>query len=194
MLQVTKAEPKFFSDEKKKITKPKESSAWNEIGSIRADLRKHILESEQSSMCAYCEKKIISDSKKSNIDHFKTRNLHPELTLDYNNFFVSCNYPNHCSSKKDNIGLKKNDYEKIINPLDKDLDENFSYTHFGDIEGKNEKAKFTIDTFALNNISLVEERKEIIRNFELYKEFDELILVDAFSGHINLIKYLKNQE
>jgi len=193
MLQVSKTEPKFFSDKKKKILKPKESDAWSELGDIRADLREYILENEQSSMCAYCEKKITSDSKKSNIDHYKTRNLHPELTLDYNNFFVSCNNLNHCSSKKDNIGLNKNDYENMMNPLDKDLDENFSYA-LGEIEGKNKKANFTIDTFALNNISLVEERKEIIRNFEFYKEFDEITLVDAFRGHVNLIRYLKNME
>ena len=35
MLQVTKVEPKFFRDKKRKIKKPKESTAWKELADIR---------------------------------------------------------------------------------------------------------------------------------------------------------------
>lgn len=190
MLDLKKEEPNFFTDIKKKIKNPKQSDAWGEISNIRADLKKHILVTEQSSMCAYCEKMVKDDSTKSLIDHFKVRDHFPDLTLEYTNLFVDCGYKNHCSSIKDQIGLKKEDYSKLISPLD-NIEENFSYTMFGEIEGLNENAKFTQECFALNCISLTQERKTIIKNFEAYKEFDNETLSKYLGGHINFIKYLK---
>ena len=186
MLRVTKIEPKFFSDKKRKIKKPKESTAWRELADIRENLRSYILSKEQSDMCIYCEKKITSNNQKSNIDHYKTRKLYPELTLDYNNLFVSCNHNAHCSSYKDRLPLTKEDYQNILNPLSIELDNTFGYTSFGEIEPLNKKALFTQDSFNLNHISLVEERKLIIQNFESYREFDEDILVECLGGHIGL--------
>ena len=40
---------------------------------------------EQSLLCSYCEREIDADPNISNIDHFKKRDLFPNLTLDYNN-------------------------------------------------------------------------------------------------------------
>jgi len=191
MLRVTKIEPKLFSNKKRKIKKPKESKAWRELADIREDLRSHILSQEQDNMCIYCEKQISASSQKSNIDHYKTRKLYPELTLNYNNLFVSCNHNAHCSSHKDRLPLTKEDYQNILNPLSIELDNAFGYTSFGEIEPLNKKAKFTQESFNLNHISLVEERKLIIQNFESYKEFDEDILVECLGGHIGLIRELK---
>ncbi len=193
MLQVTKSEPDFFSNKKKKVTNPKQSDAWKEISDIRAGLREYILTNEQESMCVYCEKVITSDVKKSNIDHFKTRDQFPQATLDYENLFVSCNNKGHCSDKKDNYGLTKEEYKKIINPSSNEVDNSFYY-FAGDMVGENEKAKFTIDVFELNHISLVQERKKIIQNFQYCKEFDTTTLTDMLGGHKNLIYYLKSEE
>lgn len=192
MLQVNKNEPNFFTETKKKIRKPKESNAWNEISSIRSDLREYILTDEQNSMCAYCEKKITSNPNKSNIDHFKTRNLYPELTLAYSNLFISCNNPTHCSSIKDNIGLTKEDYNNLISPLNSD--DNFTYSVTGDVLPKNAKASYTINTFSLNHISLIEERKQIMQNFHYMKDFTSDELFEAFGSHKSLILYLKSFE
>jgi uncharacterized protein (TIGR02646 family) len=191
MLQVTKIEPKFFSDKKRKIKKPKESTAWKELADIREDLRKHILDVEQNNMCIYCQKHITANNKKSNIDHYKTRKLYPELTLDYENLFVSCNHNSHCSSHKDRLPLKRADYQNILNPLSKELEGAFDYTSFGEIEPLNQKAKITQECFNLNHISLVEERKLIIQNFDAYRELDEDILVEYLGGYIDLIRELK---
>lgn len=190
MLNLRKEEPAFFTEKKKRVLNPKQSNGWSEISDIRADLRKHMLTTEQSNMCAYCEKIIKDDSTKSLIDHFKVRDHFPDLTLEYTNLFVDCGNKNHCSSIKDQIGLKKEDYSKLISPLD-NTEENFSYTMFGEIEALNDNAKFTKDCFALNCISLIEERKNIIKNFEAYKEFDNETLSQCLGGHINFIKYLK---
>jgi uncharacterized protein (TIGR02646 family) len=193
MFRVSKVEPKFFSDKKRKIKKPKESTAWRELADIREDLRSHILGQEQGAMCIYCEKKITADSQKSNIDHYKTRKLYPELTLDYENLFVSCNHNAHCSSHKDRLPLQKEDYQNILNPLSEELENAFDYTSFGEIEPLNKKVEFTQDSFNLNHISLVEERKLIVQNFESYREFDEDILVECLGGHIGLIRALKKE-
>jgi uncharacterized protein (TIGR02646 family) len=192
MLFVTKTEPDFFSDKKKKIKNQKSSDAWDEIGDIRADLREYILTNEQDGMCAYCEKKITSDKDKSNIDHFKTRNHFPNLTLEYDNLFVSCNNQNHCSNKKDNLGLQKDEFEEILNPASNEVKNSFSYKA-GIMIGKTSKAKYTIDVFNLNNISLEKERNKIVQNFEYYKELDTSVLIDALGGHKNLILHLKSE-
>jgi len=193
MLEIRKEEPIFFTEKKKKINNPKQSDTWGEISDIRADLKKHMLVAEQSNMCAYCEKFISDDSSKSQIDHFKVRDHFPDLTLEYTNLFVDCGNKNHCSSIKDQIGLKKEEFNKLVSPLD-NIEKNFSYTMFGEIEGLNENAKFTKECFALNCISLVEERKNIIKNFEAYKEFDNETLSSCLGGHINFIKYLKESD
>jgi uncharacterized protein (TIGR02646 family) len=187
MLQVKKTEPTFFIDKKREVKFQKQSSAWEEIQDIRSELREYILDSEQKSMCAYCEKRVTSDKEDSNIDHFRVRNLFPKLTLEYSNLFVSCNNKNHCSSIKDNLGLKKEEFEKLITPLE-NIEDNFRYTEVGEIEGLNEKAKFTIECFGLNHISLVEERKTILMNIENYKDFEIDVLIECLSGHENLIK------
>jgi len=79
MLKVeNKSEPIFFIKAKN----------WGDIQEIRFKLREDILQ-EQKSMCAYCEKFISANKEKSNIDHFKTRNLFPNLVFDYENLFIS---------------------------------------------------------------------------------------------------------
>ncbi len=190
MIQVTKSEQNFFIVKKRSITNQKQSDAWNKISDIRAKLRNHILTNEQEKMCVYCEKKISSDSSKSNIDHFRTRNTHPHLTLLYDNLFVSCNNKNHCSSKKDNSGLANNDFSNLINPIDDDIENNFSFTTFGELTGKNEKAKFTIDVFGLNNRSLVEERKNIFLQLQNCKHMSVETIFETLQCHKSFLKYI----
>jgi uncharacterized protein (TIGR02646 family) len=156
------------------------------------ELREFILNNEQEYMCAYCEKKISSSSEKSNTDHFKTRHMYPELTLDYKNLFVSCKSQEHCEYIKDNKGLIKEDFDRLISPL-MNMHDNFTYSLTGDILGLNKNAEYTINTFILNHISLKEERLRIIKDFEYYKELDENILITTIASHQNLISYLKAQ-
>ena len=189
MLQVTKEEPEFFISKKKKISSPNQSSSWEEISEIRYDLRKHILEKEQDDLCVYCEKKITADKEKSNIDHFKTRNLFPHLTFEYNNLFVSCNNSNHCSSYKDNKGLSTDEFDDLLHPSE-NIENTIEHNYIGELEAKNSKGNFTIEALNLNYKSLVEERKVIISNISAYIDFDIETVCDCLSGHKNLIKFL----
>jgi uncharacterized protein (TIGR02646 family) len=189
MLQVTKEEPEFFISKKKKISSPNQSSSWEEISEVRYDLRKHILENEQHNLCVYCEKKITADKEKSNIDHFKTRNLFPHLTFEYTNLFVSCNNSNHCSSYKDKKGLSIEQFNDLLHPFE-NIENTIDHTYTGELEAKNSKGNFTIEALNLNYISLIEERKVIISNINAYIDFDINTLCDCLGGHKNLIKFL----
>jgi uncharacterized protein (TIGR02646 family) len=164
MFQIDKDKSSYFTLAKSRVKLPKIKDAWDDknIVPIRAKLREDILIIEQNNLCIYCEKKISSDSKTSNIDHFKTRNLFPEKTLDYNNLLVSCNVKNRCSSLKDSnksLLQRKNDYANIINPIIENPNDFFDYLLSGEILPLNEKAKFTIEIFNLNHQSLYDERK-----------------------------------
>ncbi|CAA6810856.1 MAG: Unknown protein [uncultured Sulfurovum sp.] len=164
MFQISKDEPKYFTSAKSKVKHPKIKEAWNDntISEIRANLREYILMKEQKSLCVYCEKKIKSHSANANIDHFKTRNLFAEETLNYHNLLVSCNIKGRCSSLKDSkksILKNRNDYDNIINPIVENPNDFFDYLFSGEIVPLSDKAKFTMEIFNLNQQSLSDERK-----------------------------------
>jgi uncharacterized protein (TIGR02646 family) len=170
--------PDYFNTSRKKVSRPKESKAWEDalIAEIRVNLRENILENEQFFLCAYCEKEIDATPARSNIDHFKTRNLFPQLTLCYKNLIVSCNTHGRCSGYKDS-NIKRTDYEKMINPAIENPEDFFDYLQTGEIHPKEnldpkskEKAEFTIDIFQLNNRGLLEERKKIVYQLNAYNE------------------------
>jgi len=168
MFQIAKDEPSYFKNAKAKIALPKVSDAWNDtnISNIRSQLREDILFNEQKSLCVYCEKKIDSDSKNSNIDHFKTRNLFPDKTLHYENLLVSCKTKGRCSSFKDKQVKQKEDYSNIINPISENPDDFFDYLLTGEMIAidNNSRANFTIFIFNLGckeSDNLTQTRKQI---------------------------------
>lgn len=160
MFQIVKNEPDFFTKAKSKVATPLVSTAWSdeELTKIRAKLREYILIEEQNLLCAYCEKEIDDDPKNANIDHFKTRNLFPQLTLDYSNLLVSCNSRDRCSDYKDKYVQNQGEYQNIINPVEENPNEYFDYLTTGEIVANNDKAEFTIDIFKLNHKTLNEQR------------------------------------
>jgi len=190
MFKIIKNEPKFFKVAKLKVKRPKVSSAWSDkrIEDRRPQLRGHILLEEQNLLCAYCEKEIDDNPNCSNIDHFKTRNLFPEETLNYTNLLVSCNSHDRCSSFKDKNITNKDDYKNIINPVVENPDEYFDYLITGEIVGKNSKAEFTIYTFQLQTDALIESRLQV---YEALKHIDNLSvdeICEVFPNYHSFIK------
>ncbi len=168
------SEPKLYKD----FIRNKKPVNWDGINKIRIDLRKHILENEQQFQCAYCESRISYENTSSHIDHFKLKHIFPELTFIYSNLLVSCNHPNHCASTKDTEVNSKEDFEKIINPVNEDPTGNFEYYTSGKLIAKNEKAKFTRDIFNLNHPGLKQQRNNIAWAVQGYKSsltMDEVI-------------------
>jgi uncharacterized protein (TIGR02646 family) len=189
MFQITKNEPQYFTNAKSKVKLQNIKDAWDDtsIKPIREQLRGDILLNEQSLLCAYCERETDDNPNNSNIDHFKTRHQFPEYTLDYDNLLVSCNSTTSCSHIKDNYGLTKDDYTKIINPVIENPNDFFEYGLAGDTlvkDGLNNcdknKAEFTIKVFNLNSKSLTEDRKKVANALILYKQHN-YTLDDIFS-------------
>jgi uncharacterized protein (TIGR02646 family) len=190
MFKIAKNEPKYFTVAKSKVKLSKIKSAWDDghINSTRGKLRADILLDEQSLICAYCEKAIDDNPNCSNIDHFKTRNLFPEETLNYHNLLVSCNSHDRCSSFKDKNIKYRDDYENIINPVVENPDEYFDYLITGEIVAKNSKAEFTIYIFQLETNALIESRLQV---YEALKYIDNLSLdeiCEVFPDYHSFIK------
>ena len=182
MFQVSKTEPNYFTLAKKRVKLPKVKAAWEDenIASIREKLREDILMNEQNSLCIYCEKKVSSDTKKSNIDHFKTRNLFPEESLIYDNLLVSCNTYNRCSSFKDKQVKSKVEYDDIVNPVIDNPEDYFDYLLTGEIIAKNEKGDLTIALFALDSKVLVESRQQIVLSLKYFATLSLEEIYDSF--------------
>jgi len=175
MLKITKNKPQFFD----KLIKDKK--IWGDLKD-RKELNQ-VLKIEQNNMCAYCESKL----KNFHIDHFFKRDLFPKQTFEYNNLFLSCDFEIHCAKFKDKFGLKKEEFFEIFSPIDVNLEE-FEYSLTGEILGKTDKAKKTIEVFNLNNKSLLEKRKRISSNIEYYKDFD---LFEIFGEFKTFLKFLQ---
>lgn len=189
MFQIIKDEPKYFSSAKFKIKLPRVKGAWEDsyIGEIRGQLRADMLLGEQNLLCIYCEKEIDDNPKNSNIDHFKTRDLFPELTLVYENLLVSCNTSSRCSSCKDTHIKRKDEYAKIINPVVENPNEFLEYLSNGRVVAKNEKGQFTIDIFNLNDVSLVESRLQVANSLKhLALSLEEIL--DIFPDYYSFVK------
>ena len=168
MLQITKDEPSYFTSAKSKVELPKTKGAWEDraISEIRAKLREDMLLEEQKLLCAYCEKEIDESSISSNIDHFKTRNLFPELTLEYSNLLVSCNTKERCSTFKDSNIKSREEYDNIVNPVLENPDDFFDYLPTGEIIAKNTKGQNSIDIFNLRDKSLTQCRLQIVKSLK----------------------------
>ncbi len=191
MRQITKNEPSYFTIAKTKVKFPKIKEAWaNEyISKIRFKLRSDMLLEEQMLLCAYCEKEIDENPKNSNIDHFKTRNLFPELTLEYSNLLVSCNTEERCSSFKDTHIKSREEYKNIVNPVVENPNDFFDYLPTGEIIAKNKKGQFTIDIFNLKDIALTQCHLQIVRSLEC---LDSLLLDDIYDIFPDYHSFIEN--
>lgn len=132
---------------------------WDEISPIRQELREHILK-EQGNCCAYTEIRI-NESTNSHIDHYRTRNLFPQLTFDYHNMLVSCNSEEYGAKHKDKQIKAIEDYDDLINPVKEVPSDFIEFAYTGEVlsvEGS-VKGEKTISFFNLNAKALVERRK-----------------------------------
>lgn len=126
---------------------------------IKREVKKSLI-IEQLSYCCYCED-IIDVNRpsgsgvpvvSSHIEHFKPKSIYPNLSLDYNNLFASCQSNSTC-------GHKKGDQQINVNLLS-GAGLNFSYEFSGEIIGLNSDASDAINKLNLNNDLLVRQRKK----------------------------------
>lgn len=156
MKQLTKGGiPEFLT----KYILRKSPRHWDEISPIRQELREHIL-MEQGNCCAYTEIRI-SESTNSHIDHYRTRNLFPQLTFDYYNMLVSCNSEKYGAKHKDKHIKSTEDYDDLVNPVKEVPLDFIEFAYTGEVlsVGGSTKGEKTISFFNLNAKDLVERRK-----------------------------------
>lgn len=165
----------------KKNGKNRSPSTWEQFVCEHHEsfetLRQELLTS-QGGYCAYCEKRI--NIRKSHIDHYFPRNSFSNLTFKKENLYLSCMSDDHCGRAKDNLKKCKNiDIKKTKRPdelINSEKIENFLfYTREGRIEvlprsdlssDDNKKLKNTIEKLNLNDNSLVNDRKNSLKNIE----------------------------
>lgn len=147
MIKITKGvKPKYLTDlkEKELVDKFKMDgkSVWN-ITSIKKALLK-----SSNNKCAYCECSLDEESKYMEIDHFKHKELYPDLVVEWDNLIPSCKRCNRSKWDHD-VSIKP-----IINPY-KDIPKNHLYVYNMRIIGKDDLGKDTVRVLQLNDSNRV---------------------------------------
>ena len=136
---------------------------------------------EQKYQCFYCEKKIVNDGSKVHIDHIKQRDVYHNLECSYENMALSCEAKKHCGKYKDTQEIWDDSKFLWIVPQNITLQEKpsdfFVYRRNGEIglkktlsDNEKERGDNTIKYLNLNHRELVETRKNIIFQMEMYRE------------------------
>jgi uncharacterized protein (TIGR02646 family) len=129
---------------------------------LKLDVKSRIktsLLNEQEHLCCYCEKKI--DTENSHIEHIKPQSKFPTESLDYDNLLASCNGNN----KSESCGHKKDDWyceNTFIHPLKPKCLKNFQFLPNGEMIGKTEFGKTTVQQLGLNCKNLQARRRGIL--------------------------------
>jgi uncharacterized protein (TIGR02646 family) len=187
--------PDFFTQAVKQVKQPQQHSAWDDsaIQAVKHQLRVWMLSAEQqANMCAYCETKV--SVKNSHIDHFRTRNHLPEETLSFNNLWVSCNADHHCAKHKDRAGLTRQALIEL--PRLSDIDsQQIEFACTGEVFSDNEQINNLIqNVLNLNAPSLIEERKNLLKQLKNYQDFTLDEVFACFGYHLSAISQCFEQD
>lgn len=161
---------------------------WEDAKDVSHIWRQYILEYEQHRLSGYTEEPVHFE--KSHIDHFRKQSLFNALVFDWNNFIVDNIDETHGAKYKDKIVKTKADNEKLVNPVEEDASHFFKYKLNGKIDVANglsktdrERAAYTINTFNLNESSLVERRKKIINIImDSFNDLDDETILEALAA------------
>ena len=140
----------------------------NKYKEIYEDTRLQILTDEQNQLCGYTEI-YINELEECHIDHYKKREFASALTFDWNNLIVATKDDDFGANFKDNsYSITQNEYDEIYNPIEDDI--KFEYNEWGEIFEEEGKIKRTVEIFNLNDNSLKERRKKLIKIINDYKK------------------------
>lgn len=172
---------------------------WEEIASIREDMRLYILCYEQDCLCGYSEILLEAESSSSHIDHYYKRNLFPQKTFDWKNLIVSTIDEDFGGKYKDNTyKIQANEYDLIFNPVEDDMSQYIRYLGNGKmipIDGLSQnitdKVEKTIEVFNLNCRSLKNRRRDFIYQLDNCKDLpkDEIKAAFASNGFVSVLNW-----
>lgn len=135
--------------------------------------------------CAYCE----DHAEQTHVDHYRPKNDYYWLAYSWDNLMFSCPTCNQFKNNEFSIRGRKvippkmtddlsdiniwssQRYDKqekslLLNPERDNLDNVFSFDKEGHINGKGDRAIYTIDTCHLDRDELVDARRKIVRDFQ----------------------------
>ncbi|RYJ16449.1 hypothetical protein C5Y41_03965 [Rahnella variigena] len=93
--------------------------------------------------CAYCEKLVNGNGSYMEVDHYRYKDLHEDLIVEWSNLIPSCK---QCNTKK---GKHDVDINPIVNPYDDNPNEHFIY-HCLRIIGITPKGEMSVELFGYN--------------------------------------------
>lgn len=157
------------------------NAVWGQLPPKDRHEATEALVKEQHSLDGYTERRLRSDDWNTHIDHFRKRDLFPQLTFDWENLIWAEHSTEFGADAKDNYSecraKDKVDYQNIVDPVHDDPHDFFSYLTDGEIvpkagldDTKRKKAQYTIDCFCLNNISLRQGRCVVIEAIKNLKK------------------------
>jgi uncharacterized protein (TIGR02646 family) len=174
---------------------------WEDAKEASPIWREHILNREQHGLSGYTEAPIKYEN--SHIDHFKKQALYPNLIFEWNNYVVDSKDDTYGARYKDNVVCNQTDNERLINPVVENAQQFFKYElsgkmvpmdGLGDVE--KQRANYTIDSFNLNESSLMERRKSIL-NLDLssFEGLTDHEILEALQpdGFISVVEQLINE-
>jgi len=143
-------------------------------GCNKEDIRLSLI-NEQGAICAYCMQRISNQWNnklrkfKTEIEHYKSQDVYPDLSLNYTNMLGVCNgnagkpiHKQHCDKSKD-FEKNKKYLPLTINPLNPNCQELIEYKASGKITSKNEIINRDLNiVLNLNEEDLVKNRKKAI--------------------------------
>lgn len=144
---------------------------WDDVSREDKKVLREALKSLQHCCCAYCGVKLTTDNK-MHIDHFETRSRYPQKTFCWSNLFLCCSNDGkaYCASYKD-APKNKNKNKRILKPDEVNPKCYFTYD-CAEIKCKKScpdltLAQNTIDRLNLNHRTLVEKRKNVLKNVDI---------------------------
>lgn len=199
MRKINKGNPiQEFSD----FVSANHPAQWDQLDySVRIKTREHILIKEQNYICGYTELPIDINNTSSHIDHYKKRNLYPNLCFSWNNLIVASNDDDFGARYKDNnYIITPNQYSFILNPVTDNPNDYFEYATWGEIipkksgltEAEKDKADETIKAFKLDHQSLINRRKtlfSILNSYDSAFSLDEIKRILSEYGFTSVIEY-----
>lgn len=149
---------------------------WNQIKPEHKQQIRDALTLMQGRHCAYCERL----RKDEEIEHFRPKNRFPQLTFEWSNLFLACKFEDSCGKHKDHA-VRNYSPDDLIDPCIDDPDEFLKFYSDGHVQPvrgaspeKEHRAKETIRVFNLNSPSLVNARRNFLRQYADRTAFESL--------------------
>ena len=183
MIKLARAEkPDFLTAEKEneliRAYSESKGSVWN-----KRLIKEKLLESSYGK-CAYCECKLDEESKYMEIDHFKCKDIYPDMVVNWENLVPSCK---RCNGVKSNHDVVE---KPIINPYENTPSDHMEIYNMR-FQPKDDVGRETINVLSLNDHErAICPRAKLV--FYIDREISEMLdLIREYESSLDASKWRK---